>query len=426
MAPADAAAERTLEELAPGAVRAADEADAIDGARPRWIVEPDTAEAMAAVLAWASAHRQPVVLRGGGTHLAWGRRPADVGLVVSTRRLNRLIRYEPGDLTVSVEAGMSIDALNGDLARHGQWLPIDAASDASTVGGAIATNDSGPLRHKYGTPRDQIIGVRLATADGRLASAGGQVVKNVAGYDLGKLVAGSFGAFGGIVSATFKLAPIPATSATLVASFDEGNRMVGAAALLAGSQLDPMCLDAEARAGREPRARLLVRFGGTAAPVAEQIAAAAAMARSTGSTTTETFEGEAEFRLWRERVAVLAGSDRGTTVRASWMPAALPAVLALLARVAHEGHLDVIFNGRAGVGAGIIRIDGEPVARATGVARLREASDTLGHVVVTDAGADAKERMDVWGPPLPSAAISAALKRALDPAGVLNAGRGPV
>ncbi len=231
-------AERELAQLAPGAVRAAVDADIIDGTRPRWVVEPTTPEEMAAVLAWASLHGQPVVVRGGGTHLDWGRRPADVGLIVSTKRLNRITRYEPGDLTVSVEAGISIADLNRELARHGQWLPLDVASESATIGGAIATNDSGPLRHRYGTPRDQIIGVRLATADGRLAVAGGQVVKNVAGYDLAKLVAGSFGSLAGIVSATFKLAPMPAASTTLVMSFETSAAMAAAAAALSASQLE--------------------------------------------------------------------------------------------------------------------------------------------------------------------------------------------
>lgn len=417
-------AERELAQLAPGAVRAAVDADIMDGIRPRWVVEPTTAEEMAAALAWASLHGQPVVVRGGGTHSDWGRRPADVGLIVSTKRLNRITRYEPGDLTVSVEAGISIADLNRELARHGQWLPLDVASESATIGGAIATNDSGPLRHRYGTPRDQIIGVRLATADGRLAVAGGQVVKNVAGYDLAKLVAGSFGSLAGIVSATFKLAPMPAASTTLVMSFETSGAMAVAAAALAASQLDPMSLEVEARGGRQASHRILVRFGGTPTSNAEQAASAARIAASSTPASSETLDGDREAELWRDR-ARQRGRESGTEVRASWMPASLPAVLTLLAQIAGEASVEIDLNARAGVGAGALHIEGDADARASVVGRLRERPETIGHVVVT-RGRDVKDRVDVWGPALSTAVIAGALKRALDPAGVLNAGRGPI
>ena len=418
-------AQQELARLAPDAVRSAGEADTIDGTRPRWVVEPTTPESMAAVFAWASMHGQPLVIRGGGTHLDWGRQPADVGLVVSTRALNRITRYEPGDLTVSVEAGLAIMDLNRELARHGQWLPLDASSESATIGGAIATNDSGPLRHRYGTPRDQIIGVRLATADGRLAVAGGQVVKNVAGYDLGKLVAGSFGSLAGIVSATFKLAPMPAVSTTMVMSFETGAAMAAAAAALSSSQLDPMSLEVERRAGRQAGYRLLARFGGTSASNAEQATSAAQLAASSNPTSRETLDGDREAALWRER-AVESRGESVTEVRASWLPASLPAVLALLDQVARAESVEVELIARAAVGAGAIRIEGDAAARASVVMRLRDQPETVGHVVVTRAGRDVKHRADVWGQPLSSAAIASALKRALDPAGVLNAGRGPV
>jgi glycolate oxidase FAD binding subunit len=419
-------AERELAQLAPGRVRPGSDLDVIDGTQPRWVVEPATPEAMAAVLAWASMHGQPVVIRGGGTHLDWGRRPADVGLVVSTHSLNRITRYEPGDLTVSVEAGIPISDLNRELAGHGQWLPIDAAAESTTIGGAIATNDAGPLRHRYGTPRDQVIGVRLATADGRLAVAGGQVVKNVAGYDLGKLVAGSFGTLAGIVSATFKLAPVPPALTTLVVAFETGAATAAAAAALSASQLDPMSLEVEARTGGQASYRLLVRFGGTASSNAEQAASAAQIAASSHPTSRETLDGDREASLWRDRAVRIRQRGSGTDVRASWLPASLPAVFALLDQVARETSVEIELNARAAVGAGAIHVEGDAAARVALVARLRERPETVGHVVVTRAGRDVKERADVWGPPLPSAVIAGAVKRALDPAGVLNAGRGPI
>src|SRR5499427_9566622 len=142
------------------------------------------------------------------------------------RGLRRVLAHEHGDMTATVEAGATLRDVNRALARHGQWLPLDPPrADRATIGGILATNDSGPLRHRYGTPRDLVIGVQLATTDGVLSKAGGRVVKNVAGYDLSKLVAGSFGSLAAIVSATFKLAPIPAASKTLRIDLSEGTRL---------------------------------------------------------------------------------------------------------------------------------------------------------------------------------------------------------
>src|ERR1700722_7246431 len=163
-----------------GSVRSADASDSIEGVRPRAVVEPDSPEALAGLLAWSSRERRSVVLRGGGTKLAWGRRPAPIDLVVSTRRLNRVLAHPPGDLTATIQAGATVAAVNRELARHGQWLPLDTSSEGATIGGTIATNESGPLRHRHGTPRDLLIGVRLATADWRLGKAVGHVVKNEA------------------------------------------------------------------------------------------------------------------------------------------------------------------------------------------------------------------------------------------------------
>jgi len=136
--------------------------------------------------------------------------------------------------------------VNRALGRHGQWLPIESAFDEATIGGAIATNDSGPLRHRYGTPRDLLIGIRLALTDGRLIKAGGNVVKNVAGYDLGKLISGSHGSLAAIVSATFKLSPQPGASSTLVATFEGADALIAALAAITSSQLEASAIEVRA------------------------------------------------------------------------------------------------------------------------------------------------------------------------------------
>jgi len=148
-------------------IREGNASDSIDGILPRYVAEPPAPEAVARLLASASRAGASVVVRAGGTKLRWGRPPKPVDLAISMRLLNRVLAHAHGDLTATVEAGTRVGDLNRELARHRQWLPVDVAFDGATVGGLIATNESGPLRHRHGTPRDLLIGVHLAMTDGR-------------------------------------------------------------------------------------------------------------------------------------------------------------------------------------------------------------------------------------------------------------------
>jgi glycolate oxidase FAD binding subunit len=401
-------------------VRPAGPPDAIEGVQPRAIVEPDSPESLAGLLAWSSREHLSLVMRGSGTKLAWGRRPAEIDLVVGTRRLNRVLAHSHGDLTATVQAGATVADTNRELARHGQWLPLHTSFEEATVGGTIATNESGPLRQRYGTPRDLLIGVRLATTDGRLVKAGGNVVKNVAGYDLGKLISGSCGSLAAIVSATFKLAPLPASSATLAAVFRDPHRMAQAVSAIGSSQLEPAAFDL--RASTSMPCRLLIQFATTPAAVDAQIEEAR---RRLPAGEVDVLTGAAEAELWRDHTHRLWDSA-GAVVRVSWLPAALEAVLALVFDIGRDQAKSVELVGRAGVGAGLIRVEGDVATTVRAIERLREQSDAVGHVVVLRADAAVKDRADVWGPPGDTAVLLGAVKRAFDPAGILNAGRGPL
>jgi glycolate oxidase FAD binding subunit len=400
--------------------------DAIEGVCPRAIVEPDSPESLAGLLAWSSREHLSLVMRGSGTKLAWGRRPGEIDLVVGTARLNRVLAHSHGDLTATVQAGATVAGANRELARHGQWLPLDTSFEEATVGGAIATNESGPLRQRYGTPRDLLIGVRLATTDGRLVKAGGNVVKNVAGYDLGKLISGSCGSLAAIVSATFKLAPLPTSSATLAAAFRDPHRMTQAVSAIGSSQLEPSAFDLRAssdgRVSRSMPCRLLIQFATTPAAVGAQVEEARTLLPAD---ELDVLTGTGEAQLWRDHTRRLWESD-GAVVRVSWLPAALDAVLALISDIGRDGSRSVELVGRAGVGAGLIRIEGDVATTVRAIERLRDQSDVVGHVVVLRADAAVKDQADVWGPTGDTAALLGAVKRALDPAGILNAGRGPL
>jgi glycolate oxidase FAD binding subunit len=329
-----------------------------------------------------------------------------------------VLAHEHADLTTTVEAGATLEEVNGALARHGQWLPIDAAGDGSTIGGAIATNDSGPVRHRFGTPRDLLIGIRLATTDGRLVKAGGNVVKNVAGYDLGKLITGSFGTLAAIVSATFKLLPLPAASHTVSASIADRDAVARTLAAISDSQLEPLALELQAQAGRTPY-RILARFATSPAAAVAQAAQARTLIGA-----GEIITGEEEVAIWR-RYQARASASAGTVIRMNWLPATLPHVLALFEDLG-RGNGSVELVARAAVGAGLIRIDGGIDWQASIVSRLRASVDLVQHVTIIDAPPGVKQQIDVWGPLGAAGTISAAVKRAMDPAGILNAGRGPI
>src|SRR5512146_1832754 len=194
----------------PEHVRAAGPEDAIDGVQPQKIVEPGTAEQVAEVLAVASGNGLAVAPRGGGSKLAWGNPPRSLDLVLSTRRMAHVVEHAWGDMTATVEAGCTVAEFQRVLAEHGQRLALDPLwPETATIGGMLATNDSGSLRVRFGSLRDLVIGVTLALADGTLATSGGKVVKNVAGYDLPKLATGSLGTLGVITRAIFRLYPVP-------------------------------------------------------------------------------------------------------------------------------------------------------------------------------------------------------------------------
>ncbi|MGB2694803.1 MAG: FAD-binding oxidoreductase, partial [Dehalococcoidia bacterium] len=191
---------------------------AVEGLTPQFVATPASSEELAAVLQVAAALEAAVIPWGGGQHMVLGNTPARYDVALRTSSLDRVLEYEPTDMTITIEAGITFKHLQAVLREHSQFLPIDAPPEA-TVGGALAVGISGPSRHAYGLPRDWLIGCRVAHVDGSVSKGGGRVVKNVAGYDMPKLAVGSLGTLGVTIEATFKVAPLPVTQETLVAAF---------------------------------------------------------------------------------------------------------------------------------------------------------------------------------------------------------------
>ncbi|MGH3238795.1 MAG: FAD-binding oxidoreductase [Spirillospora sp.] len=209
---------RPLDALAKvcGDVRPGEPAEGVLGVEPALVAAPENVAEAADVMRVAAENGLAVVPRGAETRLDWGAPPERCDLLVDTHRLDGLVEHAAGDLVAKVEAGLPMERLGEQLAERGQRLALDAPLPGSTVGGTIATGAAGPLRSLYGTPRNLVIGLTIVRADGQIARSGGKVVKNVAGYDLGRLFSGSFGTLGLIVDATFRLHPVPEATAFVV------------------------------------------------------------------------------------------------------------------------------------------------------------------------------------------------------------------
>ena len=399
------------------AVRAFTEADSIDGASAQLVAEPATADEVAAVLGWASAEQLTVAVRGGGTKLDWGGVCQSVDLIVSTAGLNRRIEHRHGDLTATVDAGTSLGSLNATLATHGQWLPLDPPwSERATIGGIVATNDSGPHRYRHGAPRDLIIGITIARADAELAKAGGIVVKNVAGYDLSRLMTGAFGSLGVIVNATFKLAPVAPASRTVIAEADGIETLAALMAALQASALTPTVVEVG-----WPPARVLVRFDSVDAAVSQQADEAAQLLAS-GARETQIVNGADAGAVWNDYTRWW--SEPGTLVKVTTLPRDVVPTLHWLA----EGQdVEVAVQGRASLGVFELRLRGAVDAQVALLSDLRERfAPGEGAAVIRRGSPELRTACDPWGPLGDGCAIMQAIKHRFDPLGMLNPGRGPV
>ena len=402
----------------PGALCAPAAADAIDGVQPRLVAEPATAARLAATLGWAAEQGLTVRVRGGGTKLQWGAVARPVDLLLSTAKLDAVVAHRHGDLTATVEAGANLARVNAALARHAQRLPLDPPwPERATIGGIVATNDSGLARHHHGAPRDLIIGCSIVLADGREAKSGGIVVKNVAGYDLGRLLTGSFGSLAVITSATFKLAPVASSSRTVSIELDALEAAGPLISRLADSPLTPSALELQ-----WPPARLLVRFESVEAAVTQQAAEVVRLAGESGCAVTAA--GEAEAGLWSDHAR--RWDEPGTLVKLAARPTDLVATLVRLRDDCGRDSVAMHAAGRAALGVVDVRLEGPPDAQARVIERLRDQLPAgEGSAVVRRADPDLRRQVDPWGRIGDALPIMRAIKARFDPEGRLNPGGGP-
>src|SRR5580693_2913146 len=297
-------------------IRAATPADAVCGVQARLVLEPVNEQQVAAALRLANDAGLAVIPRGGGTKRSWGNPPARADVILSTVRLDRIIEHPWADLTVSVEAGCTIQKLQTALAQHGQRLALDPLWPAhATIGGVLSTNDSGSLRLRFGALRDLIIGVTLALPDGTLASSGGKVVKNVAGYDLPKLVTGALGTLAVITRAVFRLHPLPKNAKTLTISGCNLEEMQQLILAIQDSKLAHTALQVRIAEDREPVVDIL--FEGTEAGIAAQEFQLRELARPSHAGDAPSTVWAASQELWSSPGPASAAVAKVTTLPGS-------------------------------------------------------------------------------------------------------------
>jgi glycolate oxidase FAD binding subunit len=394
-------------------VRDAGAEDAVAGVMPALVVSPRDEEQVGAVLRAAAGQGLTVVVRGGGTKLGWGAPPRRCDVVLSTARLDALVEHEPGDLVCVVGAGMRLSALQDLLAAHGQRLALDPPQGVdATIGGIVAANAWGPLRSHFGTVRDLVLGARFVAGDGTVGHSGGKVVKNVAGYDVAKLLIGSLGTLAVITQVALRLHPLPRAARTVAYQNLSGAQAAAVWRAVQGAAATPVAVVA-----LSPGGAMLVRVEGSESGAAAQ--ADALLSATAGAAPLVRVLGEAEAdKAWGYASTCVWGGDPVDPVANLAVPRS--ELAALLDRLGELPHTAVVLPS---VGVAEVRL---PLGTgAAAVVALREWAERRGgHLVLRRPSPDLAAI--TW----PAAAegdaavdLMRSLKRSLDPYGSLAAGR---
>ncbi len=423
----------------------------INGVAPSVVVFPGSPEEVAAVLHLANERDLVVAPAGGLTKQQIGGVPERVDILLSTTRMNKIEEYDPGDLTIAVGAGMPFAEMQRKLGEHHQWVPCDSASlDHATIGGLLATGAAGPLKSTFGHMRDFCIGIQFVTTDGKVVKGGGRVVKNVAGYDLMKLLTGSYGSLAVMTRANFKVFPRPRQTRTFICSFHSLDEALQFRTHLFQSPLTPMCMEIIS-----PRAGEYLRDAGTvhdpddyapeqplSLPAVEwQIVLRAVgsdnvlarYARELGSAVTRSLEGPAEDQFWswisHFEQSVLARHRNAMVMYTHMAIQSVGPALQAFERAAPDYNMIPAAVGRAATGNMVLAfmpLSVDPPSAmqyANCVSAFRGLLPQGSSAEVAQCPKEAKNHFDVWGTTPTDVKMMRAVKKAIDPKNILNRGR---
>lgn len=385
-------------------VRDATAHDSVDGVAPVLVASPTSTDQVAGVLRACAEHRLAVVARGAGTKLAWGVPPDLLDVIVDLSGLDRIVEHAAGDLIVVAEAGVRLADLNRVTGRAGQHLAVDETMAGATVGGTICAAASGPQRFLRGTVRDLLIGLTFARADGKVVHAGGRVVKNVAGYDVCKLLVGSYGTLGVVTQATFRLHPLPRARRVVSVVCDHPRDAAELVARIVHSQTVPSAVEIDWP--RDASVVVAALVEGSPAGVDERATTITGVAAPGSAEVTDIQPDWWGRYPWTTRpTAAEAADSADTAFKLTFPVGALRAVLDCVAGLRAEGQVALSLRGSAGTG--VLYAAAHPrdpsteasVLTVRVLARLRgTCAAGGGSVVVLDAPVAVKRAVDVWGP----------------------------
>lgn len=400
--------------LAGGSIRAATPSDAVFGAGPRLVLEPANEQQLAAVLQLANDASLAVIPRGGGTKLSWGNPPARADVILSAACLDKIIEHVWADLTVSVEAGCTIRNLQSALAQHGQRLALDPLwPERATVGGVLSANDSGPLRLRFGPLRDLIIGVTLALPDGTVASSGGKVVKNVAGYDLPKLATGALGTLGVVTRAVFRVHPLPHHAKTLTVSPGALEKMQQLTLGVLDSKLAHSSVQVRVASDADPCLDIL--FEGTEAGVVAQESQFRQLAQPLDAHESSSAVWNASEELWNS-------ASSAAVAKINALPATIARTVEIVQRLTGPRKTRWRLAMQA-TGTGWLRLEAPPENLSASLLELRRELENAGGSLVVHQRPAAMPPIDAWSQPGDALPLMRAVKRQFDPKDTLNPGR---
>ena len=398
----------------------------VDGKIPSILLTPHNPEQIGTALRLCAEAEASVIPRGGGTAMGLGNIPLQADVILGLERLDGLVEHDDANLTATAQAGITVAAMEKILAQQNQFLAVEPPKPhLATIGGAVAANINGARRMFHGGVRDLVIGMKMALADGRQIKAGGKVVKNVAGYDMCKLFVGSLGTLGVITEVTFKLAPIPESAATLVASgpLAQGLRLANeiSQSTLLPSALAILSADVSKAADLSfPMPAVAVRAEGFNEAVARHLRETQDLAGRIGLRAEILRDGSHEL-LW-DQVRDFAADGDNVLYRVTVPPASLAEVAVKIEQWSASGR-PVRFIAHAGSGVVWVSLEADPSAAAWFGKLSTLAEEHKGHVVMAAAPPALKEGVDVWGPSPQSLAIMREIKQQFDPQRILSPGR---
>ena len=393
------------------------------------VVYPQSEAELAAIVAHADRDRWRLLPMGQASKLGWGGLAAGVDVIVSTARLNRLLNHAVGDLVMTAEAGLSFTALQTTLQVTQQFLAIDPTyPDEATLGGIVATADTGALRQRYNSVRDMLIGIRFVRHDGEIVKAGGKVVKNVAGYDLMKLLTGSYGSLAIISQVTFRTYPLPETSQTVLVTGELGAIaqlcQTVKASVLTPASLDLLSSQLLTQLGYSAPAGLAVRFQTIQAGVTSQVQQLEALSHKSDLQTHELSHPD-EAQLWQQIQAQLWPSAGGRAHTVGCKLGIPPAKAAeLLQLIDQSNRAELLATGRiqAGSGLGSLRLTGAITADL--LRQVRSRCEALGGFLsILEAPPQLKQQVETWGYTGNALPLMRQLKQQFDPQAILSPGR---